>query len=60
MYKKYAILRDARGLNDNKVCKATGIASATISSWKNGRYTPKIDKLQKIAELLGVSVTDII
>lgn len=38
------------------VSKATGIATATLTSWKKGRYTPKADKLQKIAEFFNVSV----
>ena len=38
------------------MCKETGITTATISNWKAGRYTPKQDKLQKIAEYFGVTV----
>ena len=39
-----------------KVCRDTGVASATISNWKNGKYTPKRDKLQKLADYFGVDV----
>ena len=38
------------------VTRATGIASSTLTDWKKGRYTPKQDKLQKIADFLGVSL----
>lgn len=34
----------------------TGIPTATISNWKAGRYTPKQDKLKRIADYFGVSV----
>ena len=30
MYTKYAKLRDAKGLNDNKVAEMTGIPASTI------------------------------
>ena len=29
----------------------------TLTSWKQGKYTPKPDKLQKIADYLGVQIT---
>lgn len=56
MYKNYERVRNSKGLKDSDVCKATGISSATMSEWKNGRYTPKLDKLSRIADFLGVSV----
>ena len=60
MYKTYARRRDERGLTDYRVCQETGIAAATLSSWKSGRYTPKIDKLMLIAKLFNVTVTDLL
>lgn len=55
-YEIYARMRDARGVSDYAVAKATGIDPATISGWKMGKYTPKLDKLKKIADYFGVSV----
>ncbi|KAK9680628.1 helix-turn-helix protein [Popillia japonica] len=55
-YKNYAIIRDKFGFTDYKVCKKTGITTATMSNWKADKYTPKSDKLQKIADLFGVSL----
>ena len=55
-YENYAKLKEAKGVNDFAVSKATGIAPATMSDWKNGRTEPKIDKLQKIAEYFNVSL----
>ena len=40
----------------SKVSRATGIATATLTNWKQGKYTPKSDKLQKIADYFGVSL----
>lgn len=54
-YERYAKIRDFRGLTDYKVTKLTGIkGTATISNWKNGKYTPKDDKMQDIADALEV------
>ena len=55
-YENYAKLKETKGVNDFAVSKATGIAPATMSDWKNGRTEPKIDKLQKIAEYFNVSL----
>ena len=45
------------GVKPAQVSKATGIASSTLSCWKKGEYTPKMDKLQKIAEFFGESIS---
>lgn len=55
MYENYARIRDSKGLKDSDVAKATGISAGTLSDWKKGRYNLKYDKLQKIAEFLGVT-----
>ena len=56
MYKIYCELRDSRGMKDADVARETGITKSTFSDWKNGRSNPKDIKLQKIADLFGVSV----
>lgn len=56
MYEIYCELRDARGMKDADVARETGITKSTFSDWKNGRSNPKDAKLQKIADLFGVSV----
>lgn len=38
------------------VSRATGISSVTFTNWKNGKYTPKTEKLQKIADYFGVTL----
>lgn len=39
-----------------RVAKATGIPNSTFTDWKNGRSSPKADKLIKIADYFGVSL----
>lgn len=56
MYEIYCKLRDERGMKDADVARETGITKSTFSDWKNGRSNPKDAKLQKIADLFGVSV----
>ena len=60
MYEIYAKLRDARGMTDYQVCQETGIATSAMSGWKNGKFTPKIDKMVKIAKLFGVTIDELL
>lgn len=56
MYEIFEQLCQEKGVTAYKVCKETGITTATISNWKAGRYTPKQEKMQKIADFFGVSL----
>lgn len=60
MYAKYAKLRDAKNVTDYQVAQATGVSTASLSNWKAGRYTPKIDKLLKLAEYFGVTIEELL
>lgn len=56
MYEIFERLLSKKGVKVSDVCKETGISSSTFTDWKKGRYTPKQDKLQKIADYFGVSL----
>lgn len=56
MYSIFEKLCEERGVSVYRVCEETGIKSATFYSWKKGKYIPKQDKLQKIADYFGVSL----
>ena len=56
IYERYCKIRDSKELKDAKIAAMTGIGKSTFSDWKSGRSTPKNDKLQKIADVLGVSL----
>lgn len=56
MYEIFEKLLNEKGISVYKVSKETGITTATLTSWKQGKYTPKQDKLQKIADFFGVSL----
>lgn len=55
-YGIFASLLEQRGVRASDVSKATGIATATLTDWKKGRYTPKINKLMIIANYFGVPI----
>lgn len=56
MYERFLELLNKHQTTAYQVAKATGISQNTFSDWKKGRSTPKIDKMQKIADYFGVSV----
>lgn len=56
MYAIFESLLEKHGITAYKVAKATGITTSTLTSWKQGKYVPKPDKLQKIADYFGVSL----
>lgn len=67
MYAKYARIRDQLGYSDYKVAKESGVLTSTLSEWKKhyesgGKqgYQPKLEKLNAIANALGVPVTEFI
>lgn len=57
MYSKFEKLLKDNHLTPYKVGKETGISTATLSSWKNGDYEPKPEKIQKIADYFGVPLS---
>jgi transcriptional regulator with XRE-family HTH domain len=56
MYDIYKKLLDEKKLKNADVSRATGISNMTLSDWKRGVSQPKMDKMQKIADYLEVSV----
>ncbi|WMC91217.1 helix-turn-helix domain-containing protein [Kineothrix sp. MB12-C1] len=56
MYEKYVKLRDERGFTDYGVAIGSDVTKSTFTDWKNGRSEPKLDKLIKIANFLGVTI----
>lgn len=59
-YKKYAELRDEKGVTDYEVSKNTGVPTSTLSNWKAGRYTPKVDKISALSAYFDVSIENFI
>lgn len=56
MYEMFQKLLDERGATAYQVSKATGISTGSLTDWKKGRSSPKIENLQKIADYFGVTI----
>ena len=54
MYRKFEELLEKNNVTAYQVAKETGIATSTLTEWKNGTYKPKIEKLALIARYFGV------
>lgn len=60
MYSNIAKLMAEKDITAYRLSKDTGIAESCLSDWKNGRSKPKLDKLQIIADYLGVPLEELI
>lgn len=56
MYEKFAALLSKNDVTAYQVSKETGISTSTLTEWKQGKYTPKLDKLVKIAAYFNVPI----
>lgn len=55
MYKIFLDLINSKGIKTSDVVRATGVPASAFSDWKSGRSKPGVERLQKIADFLGVS-----
>jgi transcriptional regulator with XRE-family HTH domain len=55
--KNLRYLMDARGITQADICRVLDVSSATASDWCTGKKFPRIDKLQRLADLLGVRLS---
>lgn len=55
MYEVFEKLCENAGISAYKVSKETGVSTATLTSWKQGKYAPKEEKLKKIADYFNVT-----
>lgn len=56
MYEKFEALLKERNLTAYRVSQETGIATSTLTEWKNGKYQPKVDKLLALAKYFDVPI----
>ena len=57
MYEKFSKLLQENKVTPYRIHKETGISTATLSDWKNGKSEPKRDKIQKICDFFNVSIS---
>lgn len=56
MYKKFEDLLVKTNKTIYRVSKDTGIAQSSLSDWKNGKTTPKLEKIIKLAKYFDVPI----
>lgn len=56
IYERFENLRLKKNVSVYAISKATGITTTTFTNWKNGKYTPKQDKLKLVADYFNVSL----
>ena len=49
-----------KGMSQKEFSDKTGIPQSTFTDWKNGKSSPKLPKLMKIANYFGVQLEDLI
>lgn len=57
MYEKFEKILIEKGVTPYRVHKDTGISTATLSDWKNGKSQPKKDKIERLCEYFEVPLS---
>ena len=57
---KIALLRKKQGLSQFQLGKLTGVTDKAVSKWENGESYPRVEHCIKIAEILEVSLDELI
>ena len=52
--KNLRFFMESRDVTQADICRELGVSSATVSDWCTGKKYPRIDAMQKLADLLGV------
>jgi transcriptional regulator with XRE-family HTH domain len=52
--KNLKYLMETKGITQADICRELEVSSATASDWCNGKKYPRVDAMQRLADLLGV------
>lgn len=53
-------IRKTLNLTQDEVAEACEVDRATISKWETGEFSPRVDKLTKLASILGCTVDELL
>ncbi len=53
-------LREAKGLTQEQLAQLLGVTQGTIAHWESGARTPTLMNMVKIADVLGVSLDEVL
>jgi repressor LexA len=51
---------DDSGKMHKDIAKAVGVSKGTFSDWLNGRAYPRMDKIQRLSEIFGITMSDLV
>ena len=55
-----ATAREKRGMNQSELARAVGVSPQAVQKWEAGASVPRANKLKAIAEVLGISIREIV
>ena len=50
---------EIKGLTQLELAEYMGCSSSTVSDWCNGKKYPRVDKMQRIADMLGIRMSEL-
>ena len=50
----------AKGMKQNYLAKRVGVSVVTVSNWVKGKSSPSKKHLEKLSEILDVSIKDLV
>lgn len=53
-------LREQKGLSQTELAKRVGVTSGMVSFYESGRSYPRMDKIEKLAQVLGVTPQELL
>lgn len=59
-YLRFSEIIEEKKITPYRVAIDTGISPMVLSDWKNDKSKPKLDKMVRIAEYLGVDVVEFV
>lgn len=54
------IIREKKGISQAQLAMMLGVTQGSVSAWETGRWEPSIDMIRKIAQILDVTVDELI
>ena len=54
-YERLQILMESRDMKKSAFAQAIGISPGNLNDWRNGRSSPSVEKLERIADQFGVT-----
>lgn len=60
LHDKLRVAANAKKLRLEDIAKAMGVSKSAAGHWLTGEAKPRMDKLKKLAEVLGVTVSSLV